>query len=179
MLDHFGFVLSKLVLLGLVFFQYRPRPAEPRDWLGRTSSKWVGRQTLLRHSALSLCFRTRHLLCLSYKFYSFKNALWVVFIKMLIISRMTSFLRTKSSCLACVSSCYLRVKLFHGLLSQNISTTHSTTQPKAYTKLVAEHVFIASIVYRPIPRRTWFAVTPERTSWNYADAALQFSTYSR
>jgi len=30
MLDHFGFVLSKLVLLGLVFFQYRPRPAEQR-----------------------------------------------------------------------------------------------------------------------------------------------------
>jgi len=33
-LDHFGFVFSNFVLLGLVFFN-----TEPRDWLGRTSPK--------------------------------------------------------------------------------------------------------------------------------------------
>ena len=63
-LDHFGFVLSKRVLLGLVFFS-----TEPRDWLGRTSLKWpmlcrVGRKTLLRfHFWFTLC----HFNCLLWK----------------------------------------------------------------------------------------------------------------
>ena len=54
-LDHFAFVFFKLVLLHLVFSS-----TKPRDWLGRTSLKWLvlcraGRQTLLHFQFLSRC----------------------------------------------------------------------------------------------------------------------------
>ena len=50
-LGHFGFVFSKLLSSGLVFFSTEPSKLS-LDWLGRTSPKWpiwcrAGRKTLL------------------------------------------------------------------------------------------------------------------------------------